>query len=121
MPTFAWWPGQIDAGSRSDRLAVTMDVFPTVAALTGAEPPDDWTGDGESLVPTLLDGDRKLDIEVDGERYHRDWNGELQRRDQLRSQRLIERGWDVMRFWVYQVRDDLDRCVERAKGWEKTS
>jgi very-short-patch-repair endonuclease len=61
----------------------------------------------------------KLDIEVDGERYHRDWNGELLRRDQLRNMRLIELGWDVMRFWVYQLRDEMPACVQRVKGWHQ--
>lgn len=65
----------------------------------------------------LFDGQRKLDIEVDGERYHRRWDGELRRRDQLRNFRLIELGWDVMRFWVYQVRDEIDQCVERVVRW----
>ena len=60
---------------------------------------------------------RKLDIEVDGERYHRNWDGELCRRDQIRNQRLIELGWDIMRFWVYQVRDDIGGCVERVQSW----
>lgn len=57
----------------------------------------------------------KLDIEVDGERYHRNWDGELCRRDKIRNRRLIELGWDVMRFWVYEIRDDLKGCVKRAK------
>ena len=65
----------------------------------------------------LVDGERRLDIEIDGERYHRNWDGELCRRDQIRNQRLFELGWDVMRFWVYQVRDDLDRCVHRVREW----
>ncbi len=60
---------------------------------------------------------RKLNIEVDGERYHRDWNGELLRRDQLRNMRLIELGWDVMRFWVYQLRDEMPACVRRVQQW----
>ena len=60
---------------------------------------------------------KKLNIEVDGERYHRDWNGELLRRDQLRNMRLIEMGWDVMRFWVYQLRDDMPACVQRVRNW----
>lgn len=60
---------------------------------------------------------RKLNIEVDGERYHRDWNGELLRRDQLRNMRMIELGWDVMRFWVYQLRDEMPACVQRVKQW----
>jgi superfamily I DNA and/or RNA helicase/very-short-patch-repair endonuclease len=65
----------------------------------------------------LLDGQRRLAIEVDGERYHRAWDGELCRRDQLRNMRLIELGWDVMRFWVYEVRDDLQGVVARIKHW----
>ena len=65
----------------------------------------------------LLGPGRKLDIEVDGERYHKNWDGELLRRDQIRNQRLIELGWDVMRFWVYQIRDDFDACVRKVKAW----
>jgi very-short-patch-repair endonuclease len=64
----------------------------------------------------LLSGNLKLDIEVDGERYHRDWNGNLMDRDLVRNQRLQERGWQVLRFWVYQVRDDLDGCVDKVRG-----
>jgi very-short-patch-repair endonuclease len=65
----------------------------------------------------LFDKSRKLNIEVDGERYHRDWNGELLRRDQLRNMRLIELGWDVMRFWVYQLRDEMSACAQRVNSW----
>ncbi len=62
-------------------------------------------------------GRQRLVIEVDGERYHRNWTGELCRRDQLRNQRLFELGYDVMRFWVYEIRDDLANCVRRVKCW----
>ena len=65
----------------------------------------------------LFHGERKLDIEVDGEAYHRNWDGELCRRDQIRSRRLNDQGWDVMRFWVYEVRDDLDGSLARVKAW----
>lgn len=58
-----------------------------------------------------------LDIEVDGERYHRSWNGELCYRDQLRNQRMFELGWDVQRFWVYEIRDRLPWCIEQIKQW----
>ncbi len=67
----------------------------------------------------LFAGNNKLDIEVDGERYHRNWNGELCRRDQLRNQRLFELGWDVMRFWVYEIRDDLPSCINKVEKWLK--
>lgn len=62
-------------------------------------------------------GRRQLVIEVDGERYHRNWTGELCRRDQMRNQRLFELGFDVMRFWVYEIRDDLSNCVRKVKAW----
>jgi len=65
----------------------------------------------------LFQGDRKLDIEVDGENYHRNWDGELCRRDQIRSRRLADLGWDIMRFWVYEMRDDLEGSVGRVKAW----
>ena len=68
------------------------------------------------LALTRADG-HKLNIEVDGVHYHRDWSGELTRRDQLRTLRLIELGWDVQRFWVYQVRDDLAGCVAKVRAW----
>lgn len=72
-----------------------------------------------TLDLALFDGDRRLDIEVDGERYHKNWTGELCRRDQIRNQRLFELAWDVKRFWVYEVRDDIDGCVEKIKRWMK--
>jgi very-short-patch-repair endonuclease len=65
----------------------------------------------------LFQGVRKLDIEVDGENYHRNWDGELCRRDQIRSRRLADLGWDILRFWVYEVRDDLEGTVRRVKAW----
>ena len=69
----------------------------------------------------VLKDDRKLNIEVDGERYHRNWTGELCRRDQIRNQRLYELGWDVLRFWVYEVRDELDNCVHKVRTWIEKS
>lgn len=65
----------------------------------------------------LVSGGRRLAIEVDGEAFHRAWDGELCRRDQIRNQRLMELGWDVMRFWVYQIRDDMNNCIRRVQGW----
>lgn len=65
----------------------------------------------------LIKEEKKLNIEIDGERYHRNWNGELCRRDQIRNQRMFELGWDVKRFWVYEVRDDLENCIKTIKDW----
>lgn len=65
----------------------------------------------------VIKGSRRLAIEVDGEYYHKNWDGELCYRDQIRNQRLMSEGWDVMRFWVYEIRDRLDETVEKVKMW----
>ena len=62
---------------------------------------------------------KKLDIEVDGAMYHQAWTGELCYNDQLRNQALMRKGWDVIRFWVQQVRDQLPWCIEQVKAWMK--
>ena len=74
--------------------------------------------DKYKLDLAIIDEERKLDIEIDGEMYHKDWNGELSYRDQLRNQRLFELGWDVKRFWVYQIRDHLQECIEHILEWK---
>lgn len=61
--------------------------------------------------------EKKLDIEVDGAMYHQTWTGELCYNDQLRNQALIREGWDVIRFWVQQVRDQLPWCIDQIKKW----
>ena len=73
--------------------------------------------DKYKLDLALIHGENRLDIEVDGEMYHKAWNGELCYRDQLRNQRLFEMGWDVKRFWVYQVRDNLGWCIDQIQQW----
>jgi hypothetical protein len=35
----------------------------------------------------------------------------------MRNQRMFELGWDVKRFWVYEIRDNLDDCVMQIKKW----
>ncbi len=52
VPTCAVWPNNIAAGSQTDQIGLTMDLFPTVCAIAGAE--FDHPIDGISLLPTLL-------------------------------------------------------------------
>ncbi len=49
----AVWPGRIKAGSRdTDRVALTMDLYPTICDAAGAS--FDHEIDGRSILPTLL-------------------------------------------------------------------
>ncbi len=52
VPMCAVWPGKIKAGSRSDRVALTMDLFPTICEAANADL--DYEIDGRSILPTLL-------------------------------------------------------------------
>lgn len=65
----------------------------------------------------LFHNGKKLDIEIDGAMYHQTWSYELCYNDQLRNQALMQQGWDVIRFWVQQVRDQLPWCIDQIKKW----
>lgn len=52
VPFAARWPGKIAANSKSSHQALTMDIFHTVCAVTGAKPPQNT--DGVSFLPALL-------------------------------------------------------------------
>jgi len=59
-------------------------------------------------------GDTHLDVEVDGELYHKEWDGARCKADIIRDIRLTALGWKVKRFWVYRVRDEMDQCVQEV-------
>ena len=52
-PTLAWWPGTIQAGSVCDTVAGTIDLLPTIAALSGGIVPSDRVIDGRNIAPLL--------------------------------------------------------------------
>ena len=53
VPTLMWWPGKIPAGGVCDEFASTIDILPTMAALTGANPPDHKI-DGKDIRPLMF-------------------------------------------------------------------
>ena len=57
---------------------------------------------------------RKIDVEVDGESFHRTAGGGRKHDDNWRDLQLQSLGWQVCRFWVYELREDLPRCVRRV-------
>ena len=56
VPTIAWGPERVPAGTTCDTIASTLDVLPTFAALAGAKVPTDRVIDGEDITH-LLHGD----------------------------------------------------------------
>ncbi|MCP5559491.1 MAG: sulfatase-like hydrolase/transferase [Verrucomicrobiaceae bacterium] len=54
VPTIAWWPGKISAGSTCDTVAGTIDVLPTLVSLAGSSLPAEPVIDGRDMSPLLL-------------------------------------------------------------------
>jgi len=52
VPACAVWPGRIAPGSQSDRVVLTMDLFPTICAAAAVKHEGQF--DGRSILPTLL-------------------------------------------------------------------
>ena len=52
VPAFARWPGKITPGTRTDRIALTMDLMPSMAGAAGATITHEI--DGRSVLPDML-------------------------------------------------------------------
>jgi len=55
VPCIVRWPGRVAPGRVIDEVATSMDLYPTLAALCGAELPTDRTIDGRDIAPLWLD------------------------------------------------------------------
>jgi arylsulfatase A len=53
VPTLAWWPGRVPAGSSTEAITSMMDVLPTLAKLGGGKTPTDRKIDGVDIWPVL--------------------------------------------------------------------
>lgn len=103
--------------SRPERVSDWERVLYRALYEAGVRPIPQYSVEQYDLDFAIVIGNRRLNVEVDGERYHRSWTGELCLRDQLRNQRLIELGWEVKRFWVYEIRDRMPDCVRVVREW----
>lgn len=53
VPAIVKWPGRLEAGGVSDRLATAMDLHVTLLRAAGADAPRDRPMDGHDLLPRL--------------------------------------------------------------------
>ncbi|OAI47867.1 hypothetical protein AYO44_08785 [Planctomycetaceae bacterium SCGC AG-212-F19] len=54
VPTLAWWPGRVSAGTAADVVMANIDLLPTFVKLAGGKLPDDRKIDGADIAPVLL-------------------------------------------------------------------
>jgi very-short-patch-repair endonuclease/uncharacterized membrane protein len=75
---------------------------------------------GRRYLDFAIDPDGiKLNVEVDGLRWHVDASGNRKTADRLRDKEMHARGWKVLRFWVHQLAEDMEACldsIERELG-----
>ena len=62
VPTCAVWPGKIKAGTSSNLVGITMDLYPTACAAAGARVPD--YVEGKSILPTMLGETQNFDRDL---------------------------------------------------------
>ena len=67
VPAIVWAPGRVPAGTVCPRMASTLDVLPTFAAITGAKLPDDRAIDGRD-IRSLLAG--RFDAQLEDTFYY---------------------------------------------------
>lgn len=53
VPTIAWWPGKIPAGTETAAILGMFDILPTFATLAGGKVPTDRKIDGADIWPHL--------------------------------------------------------------------
>jgi len=72
VPAIAYWPGKIRPGTVNRDTVMTMDLFPTMAAMAGANLPSDLKLDGVNLLPMLTKG-KKLPERTLFWRHKKEW------------------------------------------------
>ena len=71
---------------------------------------------GRRIDLAVIQGQRRLAIEVDGASYHATARGARADDDHWRDLLLQQRGWHVLHFWACDVRDRLGDCVARVSA-----
>lgn len=54
----------------------------------------------------------KLDLEVDGRMFHQDIDGNRKMDDHWRDHQMRSLGWKVRRFWVDELKQNMEHCLD---------
>jgi len=107
----------VATGFRTDLVGPVWEpALAEAMTMAGLDFHQQYPACGRYLDFALFSEKMKLDVEVDGETYHRSGSGNRVSEDIRRDQALIAGRWTILRFWVYELREDMDRCVEKIKN-----
>jgi very-short-patch-repair endonuclease len=84
----------------------------TALRARGLDPKPQYPVGRRSLDFALFHGAVKLDLEVDGRKWHMGAGGERKTSDRLRDRELMALGWKVRRFWVDELVRDMEGCLD---------
>lgn len=108
-PMIAWWPGKIQAGSKTDHVSAFWDVMPTVAELAGIDPPKNI--DGISFLPTLLN--------KEGQREHEYMYWEFHERGGRRA--LRKGNWKLVQYNLFDPEKRTTELYDLSKDIGETN
>lgn len=79
----------------------------------GLEPQAQFELAGRRLDFALFgENDVKLDLEIDGRKWHQDQDGNRKAQDHWRDAQIKALGWKVRRFWVDELAKDIGECLD---------
>ncbi len=106
VPTIAWWPGKVEAGTVSDHISGFQDMLPTFSELAGVTPPPGI--DGISMVPVLLGEGEQQQHEYLYWEFHAQGGKQAVRRDNWKAVRLdVSQNPENALFELYNLEEDI--------------
>jgi len=109
VPTLAYWPGTIAAGSTTDHPSAFWDFFPTACDVAGIPLPDSQAIDGISYLPTLV-GQQQPRHDYLYWEFH----------EQGKKQAVIQDDWKLVyllaenSYELYNLKDDIGETTNLA-------
>jgi len=107
VPTIAWWPTKIPAGTASDEIVSTMDILPTLTNLAGGKTPTDRKLDGHDIWP-ILAGSEDAKSQYEAFYYFRGFN--------LQCVRSGDWKLHLANGELYNLKDDISEASNVAKA-----
>ena len=106
VPTIAWWPTKIPAGTATDEILSTMDILPTLTNLAGGKTPTDRKLDGNDIWP-ILAGSKDATSQYEAFYYFRGLN--------LQCVRSGDWKLHLANGELYNLKDDISEASNVAK------
>jgi arylsulfatase A-like enzyme len=107
VPTIAWWPTKIPAGTESSEVVSTMDILPTLTNLAGGNVPTDRKLDGHDIWPILADA-QEAKSQYEAFYFYRGFN--------LQCVRSGDWKLHLANGELYNLHDDISEASNVAKA-----